>query len=157
MQKFRQSNIMANMFYDKNGIAVAKDYVEQKIRQTIHDEYIIRWNNELERNLSGSGLGGNKLRTYNRTFKHVYGTETYISNILPRSHRSTYAKFRCGVAPIRLETGRYERLNVEQRTCFQCPQRIDTEEHVLFICPFYEDSWLKLFDKVINYFPFLRL
>ena len=101
------------MFYYRCNIVVVKDYVKQKIKQTIHDEYIIRWHNELERNLSRSGLGGNTLRTY-RTFKHVYGTETYVSSILSRRHRSAYAKFRCGVAPIRLETGRYERLNVEQ-------------------------------------------
>ena len=77
----------------------------------------MKWHNELERNLSRSGLGGNKLRTY-RTFKHSHDTEKYISSILPWRHRSAYAKFRCGVAPIRLETGRYGRLQVEQRTFF---------------------------------------
>ena len=63
-QKFAQSNI-ANLFYDRSDSVVAKDYVKQKFKKkTIHNEYIIRWHNELERNLSRSGLGGNKLRTY---------------------------------------------------------------------------------------------
>ena len=52
----------------------------------------------------------------------------------------TFAKFRCGVAPLRLETGRYERLSQEQRTCFYCTDCIESEEHdciavVLLIVP----------------------
>ena len=41
--------------------------------------------------------------------------------------------------PLRLETGRYERLQPDQRTCFQCTNRIKSEEHVLLACPLYED------------------
>jgi hypothetical protein len=41
------------------------------------------------------------------------------------------AKFRCGVAPIRTETGRYENLNVNDRACFNCLNCIEGEEHVL--------------------------
>ena len=58
------------------------------------------------------------------------------------------------MAPIRLETGRYERLQVEQRTCFQCVDNVETEEHVLLMCPLYDDLRLKLFDSLITYFPF---
>ena len=58
---------------------------------------------------------------------------------LPRSHRSAYAKFRTGVAPLRLETGRYEHLNLEQRVCFNCESEIETVEHELTQCPFYKD------------------
>jgi hypothetical protein len=35
-------------------------------------------------------------------------------------YRSTYAKFRAGVAPLGIETGRYERLEVNERLCFNC-------------------------------------
>ena len=38
---------MANLFYDRSNIVVAKDDEKQKIKQTIHDQYIIRWYNEL--------------------------------------------------------------------------------------------------------------
>ena len=57
----------------------------------------------------------------------------------PFKHRSALAKFRCGIAPLRLETGRYERLQPDQRTCFQCTDRIESEEHVLLAYPLYED------------------
>ena len=35
--------------------------------------------------------------------------------VMQKDHRSTYAKFRCGTAPIKLKTGRYEGLAVEDR------------------------------------------
>jgi hypothetical protein len=35
-------------------------------------------------------------------------------------YRSAYAKFRAGVAPLRIETGRYERFEVNERLCFNC-------------------------------------
>ena len=85
-----------------------------------------------------NGTGGNKLRTY-RTFKSDIYTETYLYKLMIPSHRRAYAQFRCGVAPIRIETGRYEGLPVNQRTCFVCNDIIETEEHVLTECPLYAD------------------
>ena len=59
--------------------------------------------------------GNNKLRTY---CKNIFQTEFYVKNIMIRSHRSALAKFRSGVAPIRIETGRYQKLPVnELRLC----------------------------------------
>ena len=54
----------------------------------------------------GEMFGGNKLRTY-RTFKNEFITEPYLSIIVHKEYRSAYAKFRCGVAPLKIETGRY--------------------------------------------------
>ncbi len=46
--------------------------------------------------------------------------------------------FRCGVAPIRLETGQYENLPEEQRLCPMCDsQAIESEIHVLIKCNLY--------------------
>ncbi len=39
-------------------------------------------------------------------------TESYLKNVLNRRHHSALAKFCCGDAPIRLETGRYEHLDI---------------------------------------------
>ena len=72
-------------------------------------------------------------------FKHVYRMEPYVVNVLPFKHRSALAKFIYGVALLRLETGRYERLQPDQRICFQCTDRIESEKHVLLACPLYED------------------
>ncbi len=61
--------------------------------------------------------GSRKLRTY-RLFKSTYRPEIYLCENLPRSHMSAFAKFRCGTAQIRIETGRYEHIPLEDRTCF---------------------------------------
>ena len=42
--------------------------------------------------------------TYN-LFKNSFETETYCKISMPFSQRSSFAKFRCGVAPLRIETG----------------------------------------------------
>ena len=61
---------------------------------------------------------GNKLRTY-KLFKTSYFTEQYLLQNIPIRYRSAYAKFRCGVAPLRIETGRYERLELNERVNIQ--------------------------------------
>ena len=79
------------------------------------------------------GNGRNRLRTY-ILFKTTYTEEKYVNIIMQRNHR----KFRMGVAPLRIETGRYERLEEEQRVCFKCGDAIESEEHVLLDCPLYQ-------------------
>ena len=54
-------------------------------------------------------LGKNKLRLY-RCFKSEYKSENYVKCTMLRVHRSAYSKSRCGVAPIRIETGRCVRV-----------------------------------------------
>ena len=51
--------------------------------------------------------------------------------------------FGCGVAPIRIETGRYEHLSVDERKCLFC-NNVEDEGHVLFNCHLYEDIRLEL-------------
>ena len=70
--------------------------------------YEKQWNNLLNLNADfarrGQEEGGNKLRTYRRV-KQNYATEQYVKILIQKKYRSAYAKFRCGVAPIKLETG----------------------------------------------------
>ena len=95
------------------------------------------------------GAGGNKLRTY---AKMVESRETkfYVNCIMSKSHRSALAKFRCGVAPIRLETGRYEGLPVNERICPICMLEVEDEEHVLMRCNFSPDQRRLMLDSVQN-------
>ena len=89
------------------------------------------------------GRGKNKLRLY-RCFKNDYKSENYVTCMMPRGHRAAFSKFRCGVAPIRVETGRYERLALEDRHCFNCTNQVEDEEHVLLHCPIYQEGKLYL-------------
>ena len=97
-----------------------------------------QWLEEVNRVNSKCKKGKNKLRTYN-TFKSKFTSEPYVYLIMPRSHRSAYAKFRCGTAPIKLETGRYEGIPVEDRICPVCQNGVEDEQHVLLECPKYDD------------------
>ena len=71
------------------------------------DDYINTWKVNVQQTESKSKKGRNKLRTYN-LFKLDFLTEAYCKMTLPYHFRSAFAKFRCGVAPLRVETGRYE-------------------------------------------------
>ena len=73
-----------------------------------------------------SGNGNNKLRSYCK-FKNIFQTEFYVENIMTRNLRSALDKFRCGVAPIRLEAGRYEKLPVNERFCPFCLNCIEDD------------------------------
>ena len=96
-----------------------------------------------------SGRGENKLRTYRLT-KREYKTENYCLSRPPLKHRSAFAKFCCGLAPIRIETGRYEGLDVGRRTCPICKNGIEDEKRVILQCSLYDDIRKYLFDKAAN-------
>ena len=91
-------------------------------------------------------LLANKLRTYSK-FKNTFSSEPYLKMTLTRKQRSALAKFRCGVAPLRLETGRYENLPVIDRTCRFCVNEVEDEEHVVTRCPVYDNIRDILFEK----------
>ena len=66
---------------------------------------------------------------------------------MPLKYRSAFAKFRCWVAPLRIETGRYEQLEVNDRKCPFCTQDVETELHALLKCKEYVDIRNILFEK----------
>ncbi len=112
----------------------------------IHAYYVEKWKTEINRE---SGCNGrNKLRTY-KMLKQDFGTSEYVNNIFIKKHQhSAFAKFECGVAHIRLETGRYENLPEEQSLCTMCDsQAIECEIHVLTKCNLYIDLRTDLFHK----------
>ena len=94
-----------------------------------------------------------KLRTY-ITFKDTLDTEQYVTAFLPKYQRSIFAKFRCGVLPLRIETGRYYGIPVEGRICEFCDKNeIETERHFLCNCTLYNDLRSTLYDAVTIKYP----
>ncbi len=76
------------------------------VNLALSELYVTRWQELVNREASIRGTGQHKLRTY-CTFKQSFSTELYLK-LLNKSHRSALAKFWCGVAPIRIETGHYK-------------------------------------------------
>ena len=83
-------------------------------------------------------------------------TNHYCKIIMPKCHRSAFAKFRCGVAPLRLETGRYEGLPVNERMCPFCRVYVENETHVIINCQTYECVRESLFQTAVRVCPDLN-
>lgn len=121
-----------------NGV-LNKDYVVNIVNTAALESYVKVWKKEL---LNDKGRGKNcqnKLRTY-RLLKDDFQAENYVNLIMGKQERSAIASFRCGSAPIRLETGRYRGLPVNERVCQFCDHNeVEDECHVLLKCPMYCD------------------
>ena len=102
------------------------------------EQFTEQWQKIIMNETGTSKKGRNKLRTY-RKFKCEFETELYISAIMPRGHRSAFAKFRTGTAPLKIETGRYEGKKECERICPFCSDSVEDEVHVMMVCPMYED------------------
>ena len=86
-------------------------------------------------------------------FKNEYSKENYLLKNIPGRYKNVFAKFRCGVAPLKIETGRYEGILPENRLCFNnafhMNNCIEGEKHVLLYCPVYEDLRQYLFNHFL--------
>ena len=141
-----------NYFWDVGVEHISKAFIKQQVKNTVFDDFKIKWRPYLERNnaLRGREEISSELTGYlNRVMEKnsiflVYGLSCNAVHI---------GKIRCGVAPLRIETGRYERLDVTERTCIICNTGVELEEHVLLSCSLYDDLREKLFRVVSNHVP----
>jgi hypothetical protein len=130
---------LGNLNYNFDKKQVIQDMV-------LFELYEQRWWADLNREHAVHGHGRNKLRTY-WTFKESFEPEKYVKKIMSRVHRRAFALFRCGVAPIGIETGRYRGLPEDQRLCPFCTDgSVEDELHVLLKCPLYADLQTSLID-----------
>ena len=137
------------------GDDVHKKVCLQKLSFLCEENTREKWLKEINRVGARRGKGLNKLRTY-RGFKQEFRTESYVISIGSRARRRALALFRSGVAPIRLETGRYERgkyLPVKERTCYFCDNIVESELHVILECPLYNDLREEMFHHCNSQLP----
>lgn len=72
-----------------------------------------------------------KLRTYKK-LKSEYKCETYVELNLTRAERSILAQFRCGLLPLRIETGRFVGEAEADRIYKMCKSSyVENERHFL--------------------------
>ena len=116
----------------------------KNLREAGLNEFKTLWFNSIHRATGPSGRGRNKLRTY-CLFKAAFETEPYCKLIMPLRHCAAFNKFGCGVAPLRIETGRYENKPLEQRKCPFCVE-VESGTHVflnikILYTPLYPDPY----------------
>lgn len=140
-----------DLVYMSNILNYDVNHSLQRFDEYVYALYIDKWKAELARETAKRGTGGNKLRTY-KLFKEEFETEAYVTQIMPPRHRRALAQFRAGVAPIRIETGRYERgrIPVHERVCYNCPGIIEDEKHVILECPMYNNLRTELLNNCNN-------
>ena len=117
--------------------------------------YTDSWMTEVTRIEAKRGKGLNKLRTY-VLFKRDFRLEPYLTCVEDRNKRVLLCKFRIGICPLRIETGRYEQVsrNVrglpeKARTCKCCihaSDMVENEHHFLLVCPAYQRERKALLD-----------
>jgi len=133
-----------------------KDMTNQLIT-IMFDKYKNEWLTSI--NLTRGGR--NKLRTYTKHLNSLFSfvSEPYLKcNSLSRARKSAQAKFRCGVAPLIIETGRFDGIPANERYCFHCVTCIENEEHVLMNCTLYDNIRQNKFVTILNTEPdFLSL
>ena len=133
-QKFSDLNLP---HFSNIDVKIIKSIIVKDVKLYTMSEFKASWVTAVNRINAINGRGRNKLRTY-RLFKQDFYVEKYCLYILPPSHRSAFCKFRCGVAPIRIETGRYENIAEEERKCPFCKDVVEDEAHVMLSCPVYD-------------------
>ena len=117
------------------------DYIKKKLTEL----YESVWAEEI--------LKFPKLRTY-RKFKTQFGLENYIKLPMSKRNRSIFGQFRLGVLPLRIETGRFTNMKVEERLCTLCEQNVvEDETHFLLSCNVYSELRLALFSNVLEIVP----
>ena len=143
--KFREFNVNhfcnTDFIFNKSSIKMLENIYFEKFKDNwLHD---LNYNNR------------SKLRTY-RIFKQEYGVEKYLQTNMPGRYRSAFSKFRCGVAPLKIETGRYEGILSENRFCFNdiCRDNstIEDEKHVVLHCPLYSHLREDVFTRARSFY-----
>ena len=80
-----------------------------------------------------------KLSTYSE-FKSLLNSEKYLKVVKNYFIRKQLAKLRTSNHDLMIEKGRYQGIEVANRTCEQCDmQRVEDEYHFLLECPKYDD------------------
>ena len=84
-----------------------------------------------------------RLEFYNK-YKQVFKFEEYL-HIPTFDKRKAIAKLRCSDHELEIEKGRHKNILRHARLCKLCDMsEIETEEHFLFECKFYEDIKMKI-------------
>jgi hypothetical protein len=115
------------------------------VRNSLCEQNRSEWRNELQE--------VSKLRSY-CLFKDSYGCEPYLYKVVDRHHRSILAQFRCGILPLKVETGRYQNIPAELRLCVLCEENVvENEFHFMLQCSKYDNLRNDLYRHALAYFP----
>ena len=110
------------------------------------DRVKIKLNDLMQKQWSNEMHNKPKLRTFGQ-IKDIFEPEPYVLSNISRQRRSLLAQIRVGILPIKIETGRFRSLPVEQRLGELCEMhKVENEIHFLCECPLYHGFRETLYD-----------
>ena len=100
-------------------------------KKSIHAAFVEHWKNNMRAH-------NGRLEFYSK-YKHTFEFEEYLQ-IPCFDKRKAITKLRCSDHELEIERGRHNKIPREARLCKVCAMGdIETEEHFLFECSYYED------------------
>ena len=121
-------------FYEplNDKLLIPPEVLIKNVKQYLTTQYTHRWLNKLQTTTG-------KLRTFKQV-KHTFKYESYLD--LPFHLHSTITRLRISNHNLKIETGRYNlpSLPVNEKTCFNCFDKVEDELHFLLSCPAYQTS-----------------
>ena len=108
-------------------IIIDMNLVKSKLNELMYEQ----WSNEVHNKP--------KLRTYVQ-IKDTFEPEPYVLSNINRQRRSLLTQIRLGILPVKIETGRFRSLSLDQMICELCEmQKVENEIHFIFECPLYNN------------------
>ena len=88
-------------------------------------------------------------------FKHNFGSEAYLSNVIDSRYRIAITKIRTSSHKLEIERGRYAKPKIAAhlRNCNACYGLVEDEEHFVTSCKINEAERQYLFTKIENDYP----
>ena len=90
-----------------------------------------------------------KLKTLS-ILKNDFACENYLLSVSNIANRTALTKFRLSNHNLMIEKGRYEDMQLCDRTCPFCSDQTEDEFHFLVKCPVYTALRMKMFDDIKN-------
>jgi hypothetical protein len=133
------------------GVDIRVAFVDE-IVQLMKEKEDREWLCKVQRVEALNGVGLNKLRTYSM-FKQELVFEPYLEAVKDERKRVLLTKFRVGIAPLRIETGRYERPRTDAsvRVCMCCGSAVENEMHFMMECVQYSSRRIAFLQQVRLY------
>ena len=99
------------------------------VKQKLRDIYITNWHAQLDKSDSATSY---------KIFKTTFGMENYLIT-LPVKFRKAFIRIRTNNHRLPIETGRWRRAAMKDRTCNLCNETLGDEFHVIFECKQFKD------------------
>ena len=99
------------------------------VKQKLRDIYITNWHAQLDKSDSATSY---------KIFKTTFGMENYLVT-LPVKFRKAFIRIRTNNHRLPIETGRWRRAAMKDRTCYLCNETLGDEIHVIFECKQFKD------------------